>query len=187
MSLRVILSASAGILFILIVIFASHNPVSAEAIPGSGGEASPREAGLEECLQEALKNSHRRPASRYAVEMAEAQHRQALAGYWPQIGVKGGYQRVDQSPNFLFPATQIHVPAGSAAIMVPAQLVNPAAPPGAMIPLPVSTPAQDIAVPAQDIKLMDENSYMASLEATWLLYDGGGAKAFGNRPGASSR
>ena len=41
--------------------------------------------------------SRRRPASSYAVEMAEAQHRQALAGYWPQINVKGGYQRMDEA------------------------------------------------------------------------------------------
>ncbi|APG27592.1 hypothetical protein A7E78_06930 [Syntrophotalea acetylenivorans] len=67
---------------------------------------------LETCIQVALQNNHRRPASRYAVEMAEAQHRQALAGYWPQITAKGGYQRMDESSNFLFPEKSISLPGG---------------------------------------------------------------------------
>jgi hypothetical protein len=33
---------------------------------------------LEQCLEIALKESHRRPASQFSVAMAEAQHRQAL-------------------------------------------------------------------------------------------------------------
>lgn len=137
------------------------------------GNGQVRTLGLDECLAEAMTHSRRRPASQYAVAMAEAQHRQAMAGYWPQVGLKGAYQRMDESPNFLFPASQMHVPAGSATIMVPAQLVNPAAPPGMTIPLAVQTPAQTIPIPEQDVKLMDENSFMASLHATWLLYDGG--------------
>lgn len=80
---------------------------------------------LEHCVEVALQNNHRRPASRYAVAMAEAQHRQALAGYWPQIGAKGGFQRMDESTNFLFPAKSFSVPAGTAIITMP----NPAAPP----------------------------------------------------------
>ena len=142
---------------------------------------------LNECVAMALRENHRRPASRFAVAMAEAQHRQALAGYWPQIGAKAAYQRMDESPNFIFPASQIsvapqtiNVPAGSALITVPAQLVNPAAPPGATIQLPVATPAQNIHVaaqqlpiPAQDVKLMDPDNFETSLSANWLLYDGG--------------
>ena len=119
-----------------------------------------REAALEECLQTALQNNRRRPASRYALAMAEAQHRQALAGYWPQIGLKGGYQRMDESPNFLFPASSFALP-------LPAQLFNPAAPAGTP---PVQYPVN---VPPQDVKLMDPDSMMASLRAVWLLYDGG--------------
>ena len=142
---------------------------------------------LEECLATALRSNHRRPASQFAVAMAEAQHRQALAGYWPQISASAGYQHLDQAPDFLFPASQmavpaqtISVPAGTALITVPAQLVNPAAPPGTTVQLPVATPAENIhvqpqqlPVPAQDVKLMDPDNYDASLNATWLLYDGG--------------
>ena len=185
--------------------------------PSGGGEAGilPQTNTLDECVAVALENNHRRPASAFAVAVAEAQHRQALSGYWPQLHAKGGFQRMDEAPNFVFPATtmgipamsipvpaqsiavpaqSIRVPAGTAMISVPAQMINPAAPPGAMVTLPVSTPAQTIGVPAQtfgvpaqtfgvpaqkfdvpeqDIKLMDEDSFMASLNATWLLYDGG--------------
>jgi outer membrane protein TolC len=134
--------------------------------PGAGKAA--RELGLDECLESALQNNRRRPASRFAVAMAEAQHRQALAGYWPQLSLKGGYQRLDESPNFLFPATAMRVPAGSANITIPPGVLGPGP-----VSLPVNTPAQSIDVPKQDIKLMDPDVFMTSAHATWLLYDGG--------------
>lgn len=133
---------------------------------------------LDNCIRIALKNNHRRPASRYAVEIAEAQHRQALAGYWPQITAKGGFTRMDEPFNFLFPSRTFNTPAGTATITVPAQLINPAAPPGATMNLPVTTPAQEIQIPEQDVKVMDRDTYFASVEATWLLYDGGMRKGY---------
>jgi outer membrane protein len=165
----------------------TNNPPAARS-----GEQMVSELPLNECLATALRTSHRRPASQFAAAMAEAQHRQAMAGYWPQISAKAGYQRMDEAPDFLFPATRmgvpaqtISVPAGSALITVPAQMINPLAPPGATVQLPVSTPAQSISVaaqqfpvPAQDVKLMDPDNYFASLNATWLLYDGGMRKGF---------
>lgn len=170
----------------LILLF-SHTLTDVFAADSAGAENLSTEMALDECLQTALQNNHRRLVSRYAVAMAEAQHRQALAAYWPQISAKGGYQRMDESPHFVFPATRIavppqaiSVPASSAFVTIPAQLVNPAAPPGATVQLPVSTPAQSfnvpaqqLPIPAQDIELMDRDSFLASLNATWLLYDGG--------------
>lgn len=157
--------------------------------PGTSSTAAGivREMTLEQCLSTAMQNSHRRPASKFAVAVAEAQHRQALAGYWPQISVKGGYQRMDESPDFLFPASRmgippqsISIPAGSAVITVPAGVLGPNP-----VQLPVSTPAQTISVPgqifpipAQDVKLMDPDTFTASLNATWLLYDGGMRKGY---------
>jgi outer membrane protein TolC len=146
-----------------------------------------REMTLSECLNLAMEGSHRRPASRFAVAMAEAQHRQALGGYWPQIGLKGGYQRMDEAPNFLFPAAQmgippqkLNIPAGTAMVTIPAGVLGPNP-----IQLPVNTPAQTFNVPgqmfdipAQDIKLMDPDSVFAALNATWLLYDGGMRKGY---------
>jgi outer membrane protein TolC len=144
--------------------------------------ASETELTLDECLRAALQHNRQRPASRFAVAMAEAQHRQALAGYWPHVALRAAYQRTDEAPNFLFPATQmgvppqtIQLPAGTALITVPAGVLAPVA-----VQLPVTTPAQTITtpgqlfpVPAQDIKLMDPDSLYASINATWLIYDGG--------------
>lgn len=156
---------------------AETSPSPESAITATAQSA--RQMTLDQCLTEAMQNSHRRPASKFAVAMAEAQHRQALAGYWPQIGLKGGYQRMDQSPDFLFPASSFSLPAQNIAL-----------PPGLSIPLEgpggvkvgsltgIPVPAQDINIPAQDVKLMDENSFTAALQATWLLYDGGMRKGY---------
>lgn len=99
---------------------------------------------LEQCKQQALENNRRRPASKYAVEMAEAQHRQALAGYWPQISAKAGYVKYDEPFNFLYPSQTVML-----------------------------TQTLGFAVPEQKITLMDDETYSASLDGTWLLYDGG--------------
>lgn len=162
--------------------------------PETAGEPAPKAAGanppaqlreltLEECLEEALRSSHQRPASRFAVAMAEAQHRQALAGYWPQLSLRGSLQRLDEAPNFIFPAGGMYIPAqsiaipgGAASVTIPAGAFgNPVA-----IQLPVAYPGQTINVPAQqfpipeqDVKLMDPQSFIGSVNATWLLYDGG--------------
>jgi len=78
------------------------------------------------------------------------------------------------------PAQAIHVPAGTALVTVPAGVLGPTA-----VQLPVSTPAETIGVAAQklpiaaqDIKLMDPDSFVESLDMTWLLYDGGMRKGY---------
>ncbi len=143
---------------------------------------------IEECLKSALENNRRRPASRFAIAMAEAQHRQALAGYWPQVQARGAYQRMDEAPNFLFPATSIYVPpqalalpGGAATVTIPAGLFGNPVPlqlPIAYGDQSINIPAQQFQVPAQDVKLMDPNSFITSLNATWLLYDGGMRKGY---------
>ena len=47
-----------------------------------------------------------------------------------------------------------------------------------------TVPVSSIDVPAQDVKLMDEDNYWASLNATWLLYDGGMRKGYREQSGA---
>jgi outer membrane protein TolC len=123
---------------------------------------------LDACIAQALSQSHLRQISQFAVEVAEAQHRQALAGYWPQVGVQAGYERLSDSPDFLFPANSFRLPASTAVITVPAGVLGPTA-----VQLPVSTPAQNVNVPAQDVKLMDPDVFRASADVSWLLYDGG--------------
>jgi outer membrane protein TolC len=181
----------------IIIALTASGQWAGEALAADGGstnapvhrpvDATIQKMSLADCLAMAMHASHRRPASQFAVAMAEAQHRQALAAYWPQISGNAGYEHLNQSPDFLFPASEmgvpaqtINVPAGSASITVPAQLINPAAPPGTTVQLPVKTPAEKInvqaqqfPVPAQDVKLMDPDNVDASLNAVWLLYDGG--------------
>jgi outer membrane protein len=141
---------------------------------------------LDQCIERALEQNHQRPASRFAVAVAEAQHRQALSGYWPQLSFKGGYQLMDEAPNFVFPASAMYIPAqtisvpgGNASVTIPANAFGPGFPPSD-VKMPVSYPGQSIGVsaqqfpiPEQDIKLMDEDSWVASLNAQWLLFDGG--------------
>ncbi|SHJ94113.1 Outer membrane protein TolC [Malonomonas rubra DSM 5091] len=114
---------------------------------------------LQESIDQALENNRSRPASRYAVAMAEAQHKQALSAYWPQVSATGGYEIKDDDPNFIFPASNISLPT----ITIPGL--------GAL-------PLDSIEVPVQDVKLMDNESWKASLEAQWLLYDGGMRKGY---------
>ncbi|MCC7374944.1 MAG: TolC family protein [Verrucomicrobiales bacterium] len=161
-------------------------PRVSAADAGPGPSAVIREMNLEECLDAAFQNNHRRPASALAVTIAEAQHRQALSAYWPQITGRLAYQRMDEPPNFLFPATtmgipaqSITVPGGAAMVTIPANAFAPGFPP-ANVQLPVAypgqtinTPAQAFAVPEQNVELMDVDSGVASLNATWLLWDGG--------------
>ncbi len=119
---------------------------------------------FEDCLEQALQNNHQRPASRYAVVIAEAQHRQALASYWPQLSASGGYELLDEDPNFLFPSSRVVLPQGGTIDLT--------------IPNLGTVPVSAVDVPAQDVKLMDRESWRVSLESTWLLYDGGMRKGY---------
>jgi outer membrane protein TolC len=112
---------------------------------------------LEDCLQQALEQNHLRPASQYAVAIAEAQHSQALSAYWPQLNATGGYELNDEDPNYIFPASEISL-GGSIDVSIPGY---------------GTIAVSDMEIPEQDVKLMDKESWVASLETTWLLYDGG--------------
>jgi outer membrane protein len=120
-----------------------------------------RVVSLEECIDIALQNNHTRPVSRFAVEIAEAQYKQAMSSYWPQIAAKATYSIMDQDPNFIFPATNMNTPPTSLTIPTP------------LGPIPVNLPAQSISVPEQDIKLMDKKNLVASLNLTYPIYTGG--------------
>lgn len=125
---------------------------------------------LDACLKMAMENNRERPASRLAVAMAEARHRQALAGYWPQITLNGTWQHLDEAPNFIFPSFNVPATsagaAGGTSITIPAGVLGPNA-----TSLPVNVPAQTI--PQQDVRLMDPDSFVASADVSWLLYGGG--------------
>jgi outer membrane protein TolC len=151
-----------------------------------------------QCLEAALQNNHRRPASRFALAMAEAQHRQSLAGYWPQITAKTGWFRMDQSPNFIFPSGSMYVPSqnmsipgGTAIVTVPANAFAPGFPPVALqmpVGFPdqnISTPAQAFVIPEQNVKLMNPQSLMSSANMAWLMFDGGMRKGYREQANAA--
>lgn len=116
---------------------------------------------LAQCLQIAQENNRSKTASRFSVEIAEAQLAQALSSYWPQLSAKASAMRMDEDPNFLFPASSISVPASTFLATTPAG------------PLPVNVPAQTVAVPEQDIKLMNRDTAVASLSLVYPVYTGG--------------
>ena len=142
-------SIGCATLIIILVLTLFAGPVQSREIQKKGDI---QKAGLEACLKQALENNRRRPASKFALEIAEAQHRQALAGYWPQITAQGGYSRLDEAVNFNYPATTVTLPPALGGMSIP--------------------------MPEQDIEILDERSYTVSIEATWLLYDGGMRKGY---------
>ena len=98
---------------------------------------------LKQCVDLALDKNRFRTASRYSIDIAEAQHQQALSGYWPQIGVKASYAIMDQDPNFIFPSQNISMPQGTALVM---QVTNPLAPGGS-----IQMPLSNLPVPEQNV------------------------------------
>ncbi len=146
---------------------------------------------LEKCLETAFQNNRRRPASRFAVTVAEAQHRQALAGYWPQVSAKVGWLRLDEASNFVFPASNMYippqtvsVPGGTAIVTIPANAFAPGFPPAALqmpVSFPgqtVSTAAQSFPIPEQDVRLLNPQNVAATGNLTLLLFDGGMRKGY---------
>lgn len=142
---------------------------AAEALPGEQmhpekegvNEQKVQSLSLEECLEIAVKNNRTRPASQFAVEIAEAQLQQSLSSYWPQLALTSTFSHIDHNPNFIFPVSSIGVPASSFTAITP------------LGTLPVNVPAQSINVPIQNIKLMNKDTLMTSLNATYPVYTGG--------------
>ncbi len=143
-----------------------------------------RKVSLDQAIQEALENNHRRPASRFAVAMAEARHRQALSSYWPQVSVQAGWQLMDESPNFILPASSFPVPATTLPLP-PGTSITLNTPAGPQPMREILIPPHNVAIPAQDMKQADRESALASLQAKWLLYDGGMRRGYIEQSSAS--
>lgn len=119
-------------------------------------------------MEISLKNNQRRPVSRLGVQIAEAQHRQALSGWWPTISLQAAFASVDPPPVFVFPASTFTVPAQSGVL--PAGAFGPGFPPQD-VRLPV--PATQVTVPEQKVKLFDRSTLTSSLSLRYPLYTGG--------------
>jgi len=116
---------------------------------------------IQNCIDLALRNNHAGAASRFSIEIAKAQHRQALSAYWPQVGVKATYSILDEDPNFIFPSQNMQIPASTIIATTPLGV------------MPIDIPASTFVIPEQNVKLMDRQNFIASLTATLPLYTGG--------------
>jgi len=109
---------------------------------------------LAQCIDYALKNNNGSKISRDSVEMALAIQKQAASSWWPQASGSLLGSRMDEDPNFVFPAMSISLPANS---------FGPGFPP---VPVPIN-------VPAQDIRLMNRDNLMGSVNVMFPVYTGG--------------
>lgn len=112
---------------------------------------------LQDCLDIALKNNKLLRVSEMGISIAQAQHKQALSSYWPQINLQSAIMHLDQAPNFIFPEE-------TSTYSIRTSLV-PGQPEFEMI--------STVTVPEKDVKLMDRTSFITSIGMVLPLYTGG--------------
>ncbi|MBN1517956.1 TolC family protein [Candidatus Sumerlaeota bacterium] len=119
----------------------------------------------EDCIALALVNSRLRPVSRYTLDIAEAQMKQAMSAYWPQLTLEAAATTQEKDPLFVFPASSYNFSAQSPAMTLPI--------PGMPIQIPAMTTTGGVDVPEQRVKIQDRQLGVVALKATWPLYTGG--------------
>ena len=126
--------------------------VSGGILPGVVQGPAPQKMGLRDCIQAALQNNRRRTVSRFAVEITEAQRRQALSAYWPQMELRSTLTQRDDDLIDIFPAeTSRYTITG----------LGP-------------QPLQPIVlVPEKTVKLMGRTHSVTTFDLTYPLYTGG--------------
>ncbi len=129
---------------------------------------------LEQCIELALAESHAPKVGQASRLIAEAQHRQALAAYWPHLSMTGFSHLRSEAPTFEFPGLGVHTPemqfttpemqfqypggairTPASAIQVPAGALYQGSP-GFVLPVDSQTvrvPAQTIQVPSQQLSV----------------------------------
>lgn len=107
---------------------------------------------LKQAIKIALEN-HRSPqVSQAALDMAEAQYQQAMAGFGPKLGLEAGFQRADQARTFDFDGVvQTPTMAVMPGLVIPSQ------------PLPMNL----------KVKMFDRDVSKAALNFSYPLYTGG--------------
>jgi outer membrane protein len=116
---------------------------------------------LEQAVQIALQNHRSVQVSQAALEMAEAQYRQAMAAFGPRVNLEGGFQRADQDRTFTFngivqtPSMGLPIGPGGAVVPIPGQ------------PLPINL----------DVKMFDRDVSKVGINLTWPIYTGGKKEA----------
>ena len=108
---------------------------------------------LDQAIATALQNHRSMQVSQAALDMAQAQYRQAVAAFGLRVGLEGGFQRADEDRTFTFNGT----------VMTPV----------------ISTPVPGLTIPAQplpinmDVKMFDRDVTKAGVNASYPLYTGG--------------
>lgn len=140
-------------IFNTLVILLSFIPGHTQYTLGAYADSTSNPLTSEECIKIALEMNHHQAVSKYTVEIAEAQHRQVLASYFPQLTLSTAFTLLDQDPNFIFPPSQMIVP--------PINLGG----------VPLEFPPID--VPKQEIKLMDKQNLQTNIYFNYPLFTGG--------------
>ena len=118
----------------------------------SNRNGKPPVVALDECICIALKKNTNREISVIAVSIAEAQHKQSMSSYWPEINLNFGASIMEEDLNFIFPAE------------VSEYSISGIAP----VPMDVT-----VNIPEKDIKVMGKELYKGALEFKIPLYAGG--------------
>jgi outer membrane protein len=108
---------------------------------------------LDQCIKIAVQNNRQYKISAYQLQIAEAQYKQALSTYWPQLNGKVAWTQQKDDPFMLYPPSQMVIPP------IPIMGTSLALPP--------------IPVPEQSVKLMDRQNLYGALELSYPIYTGG--------------
>lgn len=111
---------------------------------------------LEDCIEMALQQHVKQQISRESMNIAEAQRKQVLSTYWPQLGASALYSITDEKPTFIFPESNIKMPSVFTELL-------------SNLGLKMSA----ITVPEQHVDLMDNQNLAASITLKMPLYTGG--------------
>ena len=155
-----------------------HGAAASYASAKSSDETMHKSLSLEQCIEIAMTESSRPKVGRASKLIAEAQHRQALAAYWPHVSMTGFAQLRSNEPNFEFPGLAIDTPATqfttpemqfnypggtiktpATAIQVPAHALYPGSP-ALAVPVAsqnVKVPGQTISVPSQTLDVPSQH------------------------------
>ena len=148
---------------------------------------------LDACIKKAMEVNQKRPASHFALAVAEAQYRQAQSAYWPHFDLQGAATLRSEDMNYIFPAQQFQLP--ETTVNVPPSTFTlpettlplpfgPVTVPSQNIPVPGQqfvVPSQTFNLPAQDIKVMDRKIAGAQVDMKWLLWSGGWREALNDQ------
>jgi outer membrane protein TolC len=189
---RALLAALAAVAILLASSFpalAQDAPLAAAVATAAAQAPATPAAGtvltLPAAIELARTNNSRKQASGSAVEAADARQQQARSALWPQVNASLAYTHYDQAPNFVFPASSFAIPAMTMQVpplpvTIPANAFGPGFPP-VNVPLAVpggaiQIPSAAVDVPEQNVRLLDPDILLTTLEAIYPIYTGGLAR-----------